>query len=187
MSNEPLQAEVGVTENLTARLARIEERVASLSDLMDAQFVTHRTLLDSQAAQVSIALEAADKAIQKADTATEKRFDGVNEFRASLADQARSFVSAELFNSQFEQSRIDRGHLREDINAVRLDLASRVTATDLESAKNVALVKADDLQERISALRQAQSRTIGIAIGISFALSLISTLVAIVFRLAQGQ
>jgi hypothetical protein len=186
MSDEPLQAEVGVTENLTARMARVEEQIDAFAVLMDARFVTHRTLLDSNAAQVSIALEAADKAILKAEAATEKRFDGVNEFRAQLAEQARSFVSAELFNSQFEQSRIDRSHLREDINALRLEMASRITTADLEAAKNVAILKAEDLQDRIDTIKQAQSRTMGVAVGASFAISLISTLVAVVFRLASG-
>lgn len=37
----------------------------------------------------SLALASADKAIQKAEAATEKRLEGVNEFRATLADQQR--------------------------------------------------------------------------------------------------
>lgn len=38
------------------------------------------------------ALEAADKAINKSESATEKRFESVNEFRAQLADQTRTFM-----------------------------------------------------------------------------------------------
>jgi hypothetical protein len=38
------------------------------------------------------ALESADKASTKADNATEKRFEGVNEFRATLSDQAQRLI-----------------------------------------------------------------------------------------------
>ena len=37
-------------------------------------------------------LEQMDKAVCKAEIATEKRFEGVNEFRAQLGDQARTFL-----------------------------------------------------------------------------------------------
>jgi hypothetical protein len=36
--------------------------------------------------------EATEKAILKAETASEKRFESVNEFRATLADQQRTFM-----------------------------------------------------------------------------------------------
>ena len=38
------------------------------------------------------ALASADKASLKADSATEKRFEGVNEFRATLSDQAARLI-----------------------------------------------------------------------------------------------
>lgn len=38
---------------------------------------------------VGLALNTSDKAVAKAETAIEKRLDGVNEFRATLADQQR--------------------------------------------------------------------------------------------------
>jgi hypothetical protein len=41
---------------------------------------------------VASALNAAEKAAAKADTAMEKRFDGLNEFRATLADQANTLL-----------------------------------------------------------------------------------------------
>ena len=74
-------------------LARLEERIAQLDRLMRAEFVTHRALLDSQAEKVALALSASDKAGDKADAATEKRFESVNEFRAQLDDQAKTFIS----------------------------------------------------------------------------------------------
>ena len=40
-----------------------------------------------------LALEAAEKAVLKAENASEKRFEAVNEFRATLSDQAAAFIT----------------------------------------------------------------------------------------------
>ncbi len=40
-----------------------------------------------------IALDAAEKAVLKAETASEKRFEAVNEFRQTLSDQAANFIT----------------------------------------------------------------------------------------------
>lgn len=47
---------------------------------------------NSQKELSSLALASADKANTKAENATEKRFEGVNEFRNTLADQQRTFI-----------------------------------------------------------------------------------------------
>jgi len=39
-----------------------------------------------------LAMSSADKAVQKAETASERRFDSVNEFRSTLADQQRTLI-----------------------------------------------------------------------------------------------
>lgn len=50
--------------------------------------------------RVDMALAASDKAISKAEQATEKRFEGVNEFRATLADQAALLLPRSEFQVQ---------------------------------------------------------------------------------------
>src|SRR5579859_2930678 len=54
----------------------------SLREYVDIRF-------DAQEKAVNAALAAADRAVNKAEIASEKRFDAVNEFRAALADSAR--------------------------------------------------------------------------------------------------
>ncbi len=81
----------------------LEERIVALDRLTDAKFVTFRTLVDSQAEKVALALSAAEKAISKAETATEKRFDSVNEFRQTLTDQAGQFITRMEFD-QFKET-----------------------------------------------------------------------------------
>jgi hypothetical protein len=54
----------------------------SLREYVDTRF-------DAQKEAVNAALAASDRAVNKAELASEKRFDAVNEFRAALADSAR--------------------------------------------------------------------------------------------------
>jgi hypothetical protein len=51
-----------------------------------------RRFADQQDA-VGAALRAAEKATDKADAASEKRFEGVNEFRETLKDQQSTFIT----------------------------------------------------------------------------------------------
>ncbi len=48
---------------------------------------------DAQEKAVAAALAAAKEAVVKAETAAEKRFDSVNEFRNTLKDQAGTFIT----------------------------------------------------------------------------------------------
>lgn len=62
---------------------------------------------------VQTALEAVERAISKADSATEKRFDGVNEFRQTLSDQAatlmpRAETIALISNLQAQVDRLEK-------------------------------------------------------------------------------
>ena|SRR5580693_1783506 len=63
---------------------------------MQAAFAAQReavtTAFLSQKEAVNAALAAADRAVLKAELATEKRFEAVNEFRATLADQQRTLM-----------------------------------------------------------------------------------------------
>lgn len=88
-----------VKESMATCLARVD----GLDRLTDAKFVTFRTLIDSQAEKVALALSASEKAIAKAEASTQKaidktaddiktRFDSVNEFRGQLSDQAATFI-----------------------------------------------------------------------------------------------
>lgn len=48
--------------------------------------------LQAQKDQVMLAMLSAREAVSKAEAASEKRFEGVNEFRATLADQQRTLI-----------------------------------------------------------------------------------------------
>lgn len=63
-----------------------------LRGIMDERDKRYDEALRAVKESSSIALTAADRAVVKAETATEKRFDSVNEFRDTLADQQRTLM-----------------------------------------------------------------------------------------------
>lgn len=80
---------------------------------------------ESMKEQVRAAFESSQRAIDKADIATEKRFEGVNEFRAALSDQATRFVTTQTLEALGEklQAAIERN--REDLDALSKRIDTR--------------------------------------------------------------
>ncbi len=63
-----------------------------LEKLFEVKFHELETRIEEIDKRVALAFAASEKAIVKAETATEKRFDGVNEFRGVLSDQATTLL-----------------------------------------------------------------------------------------------
>lgn len=118
-------------------LVELRERIASLDRLMEARFVTHRAMMDAQARQVELALNAAQTAIDKSDIADEKarnrlaeelrdRFKSVNEFRGALTDAAANNVTRAEYE-QFRQTYAEQHIILRDQHAKELaDLKGRL-------------------------------------------------------------
>lgn len=86
----------------TPRSMRHAEMVA-LRDYMEMKIadVDERGIMriEALAKELAVALRANEIAIDKAERATEKRFESVNEFRQTLSDQTRTFVDRNTFDS----------------------------------------------------------------------------------------
>lgn len=95
--------------------ARLSERLDGLDRLTEAKFVTYRSLIDLQAEKVALALTASDKAITKAEAATERRFELLNEFRAQSQDWAARFATREATELADKQIRERLEQLSADI------------------------------------------------------------------------
>jgi hypothetical protein len=67
-------------------------RIEVLKTLIDANDKNYNQRFDNVSSATSQALAAADRATSKAEAAAEKRFEGVNEFRQTLADQQRTLM-----------------------------------------------------------------------------------------------
>ena len=65
------------------------------------QFVTLGQAAELNNKAVSIAMEAADKAVTKSEQAVEKRFESVNEFRAQMGDMQATLARTDMVNSRF--------------------------------------------------------------------------------------
>jgi len=65
---------------------------------------------------LTAALVASEKAIIKAEVATEKRFESVNEFRTTLSDQATNFVTRAEFAATTERDRERLTELTDRLN-----------------------------------------------------------------------
>ena len=72
------------------------------------------------------ALDSMKEAINKAERATELRFESVNEFRATLTDQARDFVTRPAFDASMKTA--DQSH--DSLNAKIDALTNRVNIMD---------------------------------------------------------
>lgn len=81
-------------ERFLAGERAIELGLKAQQDLVSAAF-------QSSEKAVRAALEAADRATAKAEIAAEKRFESINEFRGTLADQQRMLITREEANLRF--------------------------------------------------------------------------------------
>ncbi len=79
--------------------------------LINERDTQYQQRFEAQEKAVTAALDAAKEAVAKAETAAEKRFDAVNEFRAQLADQASTFMPRNEYNVQYQSlnEKIDAG------------------------------------------------------------------------------
>jgi hypothetical protein len=112
-----------VAEDVTTlkeRLGTLEATYHALDRLTDAKFITHRTLLERHADTVALALAASDKAVTKAEIATEKRFESVNEFRQTLSDQTKTFLARTEFMAELKAIEERQSSLAEAVKAIQI-------------------------------------------------------------------
>jgi hypothetical protein len=79
------------------RLRVQQSAETAMRDHVASQVGQIQTAVEAEKKVTSARFDSAREAIVKADAATEKRFDGVNEFRAQLTDQALTFLPRETF------------------------------------------------------------------------------------------
>jgi len=87
---------------LTARVVAIEAGFIAFKDLMAERDLRYAQRSKSQDEAVAAALQTSEKAIVKAESATEKRFENVNEFRETLSDQSATLLSRTEYQVQHQ-------------------------------------------------------------------------------------
>jgi hypothetical protein len=90
--------------------------------VIDANNKRYEERFQSAQKAVDAALAAADRAVIKAETAAEKRFEGVNEFRNTLGDQQRNLIPRSevdvLMRGQTDRTNALAGALTDKIDAL---------------------------------------------------------------------
>lgn len=89
------------TLSLEAQIHALRAIIDERDERYKIQFLTLRDAAELNNKAVSIAMDAADKAVLKAESAVEKRFESVNEFRAQMGDMQATFARTDLVNSRF--------------------------------------------------------------------------------------
>ena len=95
----------------------IEDRcVLRLEAIMAERDRSYISQIQALKEAVSSALISADKAVSKAETASEKRFDSVNEFRAALTDNNTNFVRHDYYNERHSSLEVRVDNVNEKVN-----------------------------------------------------------------------
>lgn len=71
----------------------IKSQIDNIMTLISANDKSYNQRFDNVIQATQSALAAADRAVNKAETASEKRFEGINEFRGALSDQQKTLVT----------------------------------------------------------------------------------------------
>ena len=82
--------------------------------------------MDDADKAIQAALVSAEKAVAKAEAASERRFEGVNEFRQTLSDQAATFPTRNEVAAQIERVNSDTARNADRIAEMELRLTSRL-------------------------------------------------------------
>lgn len=77
---------------MDAEHGHLRELLTAAKELVESKERALYAAIQSVKEAADFALQAAERATLKSDAATEKRFDGVNEFRAALGDQQRTLM-----------------------------------------------------------------------------------------------
>lgn len=107
MGGETEQNESGWTTD-TLRY-HMQRQIDDLRGLLDERHAAQTTAMNA-------ALAAAEKAVAKAETAAEKRFESVNEFRSALTDAAARNVTRSEFDAAVGRNAERIDELRDRIN-----------------------------------------------------------------------
>jgi ribosomal protein RSM22 (predicted rRNA methylase) len=101
-----------------------------LTSLIDGAEKRSDERFEAMKAMVQEAFVGSQKAIDKAERATELRFESVNEFRAQLSDQSTRFVTRDTVDALMQKLETEIARNRQDLDdlAKRVDLREGVVA-----------------------------------------------------------
>jgi hypothetical protein len=124
------EGSVLLQSELDRRFTTVRRDMAALQLQVDQRFgaesEARRVALVTATEAIKAALTAAETAVNKAEVATEKRFEGVNEFRKTLSDQTGTFPTRDEVRAQIEVVRASAERNAESLKAMELRFQSRL-------------------------------------------------------------
>lgn len=100
-------------EHIDQQVVQIREALISAEKLDLQRHKTTDQRIDNVRENLVLMNQSSAEAIKKAEAATERRFESVNEFRQSLSDQTSQFIRREVFDAKVEQLQGQIQQLRE--------------------------------------------------------------------------
>jgi hypothetical protein len=108
----------------------VSSRLAELKELMQTKFEATKNIADERDRRyedrfkamdekTTLALASSEKAVTKAEIATEKRFDAVNEFRGSLSDLTSTMIPRAEANARFEALDSKNEDMKKEVGGLR--------------------------------------------------------------------
>ena len=145
----------------------LREYILMLMQERDARY-EQRFVAQEKASQSALA--AAREAVLKAETATEKRFEGVNEFRKTLSDQTNTFMPRAEYTVQHVA-------LNEKVDAIAAQLTKRIE----DNQKAIA--------ESINSLNisrgGSEGRSIGLNAGFGYLVGAVGVITSIIILIVK--
>ncbi len=167
-----------VNRRLEAVYADRDARFAAIQIQLDQRFAVEaearQTALETATEAIRAALRAAETAVNKSETSTEKRFEGVNEFRQQLADQTRSFPTRDETAAQLAAVNGITARNTDALKDLELRLTSRLDTAAGRSGGQ------DDARDRQRDERDLQHGSTQLIIaGVATLIAVISVIVSI--------
>ena len=158
----------------------------ALSAAFVAQEKAFMAAMLSAEKQVMAALSSADRAVQKAEIAAERRFESVNEFRSTLADQQVQLITRNEVNAKLDAltSKIEMG-----LAATSKEAQVTISRLDRMEGKSAPRSESDNQfinhEERISTVTSRLDRIEGKSGGVGYLASAIVAGMGLVIAVAS--
>jgi hypothetical protein len=132
---------------------------------------------NAQSEALNIALAAAEKAVLKAETAAERRFESVNEFRGSLNDLVNRMLPRGEADQRFTGMEEKHDEMRQRLAAIGNQLRDFTPRDTLDAQIRDLTSRFDSL---VSSVSQRDAKAIGIYAGWGYVVGAVSFVIAVV-------
>jgi hypothetical protein len=150
-------------------------QVKAMDKAFDAQQVAMATAFTAADKAIQVALSASKEASLKAESAAERRFEAVNEFRGQLSDQARTFLPRQEWEASRTALAERMNMLTERFSALELRLSSR-----LDRGEGSHEGSAGQREEHRASRSEASQVVVMVIMSISVIVAIVATVIAIV-------